>query len=203
MSLALAEFDHQYHVQGASRLAGVDEVGRGCLAGPVVAAAVILPPGITLPGVRDSKTLSALQREIAFETIHEQALAIGVGQCSPAEIDHLNILYASLEAMRRAVAALPVAPDFLLVDGNRVYADAGCPAVAVVKGDGRSLSIAAASIVAKVTRDRMLASLHVLYPAYGWVQNKGYPTAVHYAALAAHGPTPYHRRSFRLTGTRK
>ncbi len=184
--------------RGYRRVAGVDEAGRGCLAGPVVAAAVILPQGVTLPGVADSKRLKAPQREAAFGAIRAVAVAVGVGVCSPQQIDELNILWAAMEAMRRAAADLAPGPDFLLIDGNRCFPEPAWPVRTVVKGDARSHSVAAASIVAKVTRDRIMHLLHEEYPAYGWHRNVGYPTPDHYAALAAHGPTPYHRRSFRL-----
>ena len=184
--------------QGYRHVAGIDEAGRGCLAGPVVAGAIILPQGVTIPGVNDSKKLKAAQREDVFEAICEHALAVGVGICSPEQIDTLNILWAAMEAMRRAAADLTPAPDFLLIDGNRCFPDSPWPHQTVVKGDAHSHTIAAASIVAKVTRDRLMHLLHEEYPAYGWHQNVGYPTQAHYAALAEHGPTPYHRRSFRL-----
>lgn len=198
MTDALLRFDAAYHARGLTPLAGVDEAGRGCLAGPVVAAAVLLPPDALLAGVTDSKQLSPDGRARAFEAIHEQAWAVGVGTCSPAEIDRLNILHASLEAMRRAVEALGVLPAHVLVDGNRVFPRCPAPAEAIVKGDARSLCVAAASIVAKVTRDRLMERLHDMHPQYGWDRNKGYPTAAHYAGLAEHGSTPHHRRSFRL-----
>ncbi len=191
-------FDAFYRPNPAFRLAGLDEAGRGCLAGPVVAAAVVLPPGAVLPGVGDSKTLSAARREAAFAAIGRAALAVGVGLCSPAEIDRLNILWASMEAMRRALAALALPPDRALVDGNRVPPGLDCPATAIVRGDAQSLCIGAASIVAKVTRDRLMDGLDAAFPQYGWRQNKGYPTAAHYAALALHGASPHHRQSFRL-----
>ena len=183
---------------GRRYVAGLDEAGRGCLAGPVVAAAVVLPPDARLPGLDDSKALTAAQREALLPRIEAEALALGVGQCAPDEIDRLNILRASLEAMRRAAAALALPPDALLVDGNQPLPVAPCVQEAVVKGDARSLSIAAASVVAKVTRDRLMAALDAEFPAYGWAGHKGYPTAAHYAALRAHGPSPHHRRSFRL-----
>ena len=179
-------------------MAGVDEAGRGCLAGPVVAAAVILPEGITLDGVDDSKKLSAARRDDLFEAIRQDAVAVGVGLCSPEQIDAMNILWAAMEAMRRAAADLLPGPDFLLIDGNRCFPEAAWPYETIIKGDARSQSIAAASIIAKVTRDRIMRLLHEEFPAYGWQQNVGYPTQAHYAALAEHGPTPYHRRSFRL-----
>ncbi len=184
---------------GRRVVVGVDEAGRGCLAGPVVAAAVVLPPAAALPGLDDSKKLSPAAREALVPAIHREALAVGVGACSPAEIDDLNILWASMEAMRRATVLLPLVPDVLLVDGNRTIPDAPWPQEAVVQGDARSLSIAAASVIAKVTRDRRMVELDADYPAYGWARHKGYPTAAHYAALAAHGPSPHHRRSFRLS----
>ena len=183
---------------GRAVVAGLDEAGRGCLAGPVVAAAVVLPAGADLAGLDDSKRLSPAAREALVPRIEREALAVAIGACSPAEVDDLNILWASLEAMRRAVAALALAPDVLLVDGNRALPDAPCPQETVVKGDARSLSIAAASVVAKVTRDRVMVELDAAFPVYGWAGHKGYPTAAHYAALAEHGPSPHHRRSFRL-----
>ena len=184
---------------GRRVVVGLDEAGRGCLAGPVVAAAVVLPPDAALPGLDDSKKLTPEAREALVPRIRREALAVGVGQCSPAEVDELNVLWAAMEAMRRAAAALPLVPDVFLVDGNREVPGAPCPQETVVKGDGRSLSIAAASVVAKVTRDRLMVELDAAYPVYGWAAHKGYPTAAHYAALAAHGPSPHHRRSFRLS----
>ena len=183
---------------GYRHVAGIDEAGRGCLAGPVVAAAVILPPETMIDGLDDSKRLSAAQREAVLARVQRTALAIGVGLCSPAEIDRLNILHAAMEAMRRAALDLAPAPDFLLIDGNRAFPDAPWPLDTIIKGDQKSPSIAAASVVAKVTRDRLMAQLHEEFPAFGWAGNAGYPTKAHYAALHAHGPTPYHRRSFRL-----
>ena len=190
--------ERRHWAAGRRVVVGLDEAGRGCLAGPVVAAAVVLPPDADLPGLDDSKRLGAEAREALLPAIRREALAVGVGQCSPAEIDALNILWASLEAMRRAAAALPLVPDVFLVDGNREVPGAPCPQEAVVKGDARSLSIAAASVVAKVTRDRIMVELDAAFPAYGWAGHKGYPTRAHYGALEAHGPSPHHRRSFRL-----
>ena len=184
--------------QGHRHVAGIDEAGRGCLAGPVVAGAVILPKGVMISGVNDSKKLKAAQREDVFEAICERALSVSVGICSPEQIDTLNILWAAMEAMRRAAADLSPGPDFLLIDGNRCFPDSPWPFQTVVKGDARSHTIAAASIIAKVTRDHIMHLLHEEFPAYGWRQNVGYPTKAHYDALALHGPTPYHRRSFRL-----
>ena len=191
--------ERRHWAEGRRVVAGADEAGRGCLAGPVVAAAVVLPPEARLPGLDDSKKLSPAAREALVPEIERAALAVGVGQCSPAEVDRLNVLWAAMEAMRRAAAALPAPPDVLLVDGNTRIPNAPCRQETVVKGDGRSLSIAAASVVAKVTRDRIMVELDAAFPAYGWAGHKGYPTAAHYAALAAHGPSPHHRRSFRLT----
>lgn len=204
--MTLAAFDTAARTRAATDvLAGVDEVGRGCLAGPVVAAAVILPPDVEIASVRDSKALSAEARARAVVEIEAVAVAIGIGACSVEEIDRLNILHASMEAMRRAVAVLadprtraPVTPAFVLVDGNRLPPDLPCAAEAVVKGDARSLSIAAASIVAKEHRDALMRDLAAAHPAYGWERNAAYPTAAHRAAIAAHGPTVHHRRSFRL-----
>lgn len=178
--------------------AGCDEAGRGCLAGPVVAAAVILPDGYDRPGIIDSKKLSAARREELRECILREAVACAVGICSPAEIDELNILQASIQAMHRAVAALSVRPGSLIIDGNRFTPYPGIPHTTVVKGDARFAAIAAASIIAKTTRDRIMDELHTAFPSYGWAGNKGYPTAEHRAAIAAHGTTPHHRLSFRL-----
>jgi ribonuclease HII len=184
--------------RGFQHVAGVDEAGRGCLAGPVVAAAVVLPPDASIDGLDDSKRMSPTRRETAFAQIQEQALALGVGRCSPAEIDRLNILWAAMEAMRRSVTDCALTPDYLLIDGNRCFPESPWPFETVVKGDQHSLSIAAASVIAKVTRDRLMASLHADFPMYDWASNVGYPTRAHYDALAEHGPTPHHRRSFKL-----
>ena len=176
-------------------VAGVDEAGRGPLAGPVVAAAVILDPGQTLDGLRDSKKMTGRQRDAAFEKLHRHAIAIGVGQADSREIDELNILHATMLAMRRAVDALGCRPDSVLVDGNRCP-DLLMPADAVIGGDGTVPSISAASIIAKVTRDRIMLELHERYPDYGFDKHKGYPTKAHRLALSIHGPTPEHRQSF-------
>lgn len=177
-------------------LAGVDEVGRGPLAGPVVTAAVILDPARPIAGLADSKALSERKREGLFDEICDKALAWAIGRCEVAEIDSLNILRATLLAMERAVAALPVAPEYVLVDGNRCPSW-HWPSEAVVKGDGRVAAISAASILAKVTRDREMDVLDVRYPGYGLAGHKGYPTAEHIAALQRLGASPTHRRSFR------
>lgn len=175
---------------------GVDEVGRGPWAGPVLAAAVILDPARLPEGLNDSKKLSAARREALAATIREAAM-VGMGQASVEEIDRLNILQATYLAMRRAVAALPAAPAFALIDGNRVPPGLDCPCETVVKGDARSLSIAAASIVAKVERDAIMARLAAEHPGYGWERNAGYGVKAHAEALKTLGVTPHHRRSFR------
>ncbi|RID92955.1 ribonuclease HII [Gemmobacter lutimaris] len=181
---------------GPGPVVGIDEVGRGPLCGPVTAAAVILDPAHLPQGISDSKTLSSATRERLAEEIHASA-RVGIGHASVEEIDALNILQASFLAMRRAVAALGVTPGFALIDGNRLPPGLPCPGLAVVKGDGRSLSIAAASIVAKVARDRIMVDLAQQHPGYGWERNAGYPTKDHLQALLDLGVTPHHRRSFR------
>lgn len=177
-------------------VAGMDEVGRGPLAGPVAAAAVILDPKRLPKGVNDSKALTAEARLAAYDEIMRYALAVSVAFASAAEIDAINIRQASLMAMRRALAALALAPRYALVDGNDLPAALCCAGEAIVGGDARSLSIAAASIVAKVTRDRLMARLCTLYPVYGFSRHVGYATPEHLAAIAQHGPCPYHRMSF-------
>ncbi|MBK1678786.1 ribonuclease HII [Rhodocyclus tenuis] len=174
---------------------GVDEAGRGPLAGPVVAAAVILDPARPIPGLNDSKKLSARRREALAVLIREQALAWAVAEASVEEIDRINILQASLLAMQRAVAALAVRPQLALIDGNRCPRLA-CPAEALVGGDGRSAPIAAASILAKTVRDELMLVMHARFPMYDFARHKGYPTAAHLAALREHGPCSEHRRSF-------
>lgn len=193
--------ERAHWAQGRSAVAGLDEAGRGCLAGPVIAAAVILPKDASLPGLDDSKVLTKEQRERLMPIIVASAIAVGIGSCSPAEIDKLNILWASMEAMRRAALDLAVAPDMLMVDGNKAIPNAPCDQVSITKGDSLSLSIAAASVIAKVTRDRVMTELDALFPAYGWARHKGYPTVQHYAAIAAHGASVHHRQSFRLFQT--
>ena len=177
------------------RVCGVDEAGRGPLAGPVVAAAVILDPARPIAGLNDSKKLSARKREALALTIREQALAWAVAESSVEEIDRLNILHASLLAMQRAVVALQVVPERALIDGNRCP-QLAMPAEAVVQGDAKVASIAAASILAKTVRDAGMLALHARYPQYGFDRHMGYPTAAHCAALAAHGASPVHRKSF-------
>lgn len=179
-------------------ICGVDEVGRGPLAGPVIACAAIIPaegfPPKIQATINDSKQLSMAQREALFSPLLS-ICSYALGEASAAEIDQINILQASMLAMQRAVASLPITPDNALVDGNRKPI-LSCPVTSIVKGDRRSLSIATASIIAKVTRDRLMAKLAMDYPAYGWERNAGYPTAEHLAALARHGPCPHHRVSF-------
>jgi ribonuclease HII len=180
------------------RVAGVDEAGRGPLAGPVVAAAVILPPGLSsalADRLDDSKKLSEIQRQVAFQALLASGAEIGIGAASVGEILRLNILHASMLAMRRAVARLGIPPDLALVDGNKAPALA-CGVRCVVGGDALCLSIAAASIVAKVTRDRAMRRLAVRFPGYGWEVNAGYPTASHRAALRQLGATRHHRDGF-------
>ncbi len=179
--------------------AGCDEAGRGCLAGPVVAAAVILPDGYSHPGLTDSKQLSEKRREEMREVIMRDAVAWAVAQCSPEEIDNINILNASIEAMHRALRGLNVRPGAIVVDGNRFKPFEDIPHTTVVKGDGKYANIAAASILAKTTRDRLMTELHASFPAYGWLSNKGYPTADHRAAIAEYGPCQWHRKTFKLT----
>jgi ribonuclease HII len=176
-------------------VAGVDEAGRGPLAGPVVAAAVILDPAQPIDGLRDSKKMTGRQREAAFETLQQRAIAIGVGLADSREIDELNILHATMLAMRRAVEALSCRPASVLVDGNRCP-ELLMPVDAIIGGDGTVPSISAASIIAKVTRDRIMLELHQRYPDYGFDRHKGYPTKAHRLALSIHGPTAEHRRSF-------
>ena len=180
--------------------AGCDEAGRGCLAGAVYAAAVILPPDFRNELLNDSKQLTERQRYDLRPVIQREALAWAVGVVSPQEIDEINILNASFLAMHRAVDALKVRPQHLLIDGNRFRPYPGIPHTTVVKGDGKYLSIAAASVLAKTYRDDYMLRLHAEYPDYGWDRNKGYPTREHRAAIALHGTTPYHRRSFNLLG---
>ena len=176
-------------------VAGVDEAGRGPWAGPVIAAAVILERSTVPQGINDSKKLGPRRREELYAALRASSARIGIGGASAGEVDGLNVLAATMLAMRRAVAALDSTPAHVLVDGNRLP-ELPCAATAVVGGDRRSLSIAAASIVAKVTRDRIMARLAARYPEFGWERNAGYGTAEHRAALGRFGPTPHHRRSF-------
>jgi ribonuclease HII len=189
-------FENQAMLNGYKVIAGVDEAGRGPLAGPVVSAAVILPENFDVPGINDSKKLSEKKREALFPVIQKRAIAFGIGLADHKEIDQINILQASLLSMKRAVEALSVTPDYLLVDGKFNIA-CTIDQRSVIKGDALSLSIAAASILAKVTRDRIMADLDLQYPEYGFKRHKGYPTKAHKDAILTHGPCPVHRRSFK------
>ena len=201
-SMVLPKFTADYSFEtaafgrGARQVAGVDEVGRGPLAGPVIAAAVILDPGNIPAGLADSKALSVAKRERLFTLISASAV-VAIGSASVEEIDTLNILHASHLAMIRAISGLRLAPDHCLIDGNMIPAGLKIQGETIVKGDAKSLSIAAASIVAKVTRDRMMVDLAQQYPGYGWEVNAGYPVPLHLKALLDLGVTPVHRRSFR------
>ena len=178
--------------------AGCDEAGRGCLAGPVFAAAVILPPDYQNTVLNDSKQLTERQRYQLRTEIERDAVAWAVAQCSPAEIDELNILRCSILAMHRAVDALSIRPQHLIVDGNRFLPYPGIPHHTIVKGDATYMSIAAASVLAKTYRDDYMMHIAEEYPGYGWEKNKGYPAAAHREAIRRLGPTPYHRMTFRL-----
>lgn len=195
MSLPDFSFETELVAQGSRVIAGVDEVGRGPLAGPVTAAAVILDPDNIPEGMNDSKKLSAKKRDVLFDQIIAQA-QVSIVHVSVEEIDEINILQASLLAMRRAIEGLLFQPDHVLIDGNKTPPGIAMPATPIVKGDGRSLSIAAASIVAKITRDRLMKELAEQFPGYGWEKNAGYPTKIHQQALSELGVTPHHRRSF-------
>lgn len=183
--------------------AGCDEAGRGCLAGPVFAAAVILPENYRNTGLNDSKQLTARQREALRKQIESDALAWQVASVSPGEIDKINILKASFLAMHEAIAGLSTVPSLLLIDGNRFIPYPEIPHQCIIKGDSIYMSIAAASILAKTHRDNFMLDLHKAYPEYGWNQNKGYPTEAHRKAIAASGLTPWHRVSFRMKGQLK
>ena len=196
-------FEARARAMGYRMVAGVDEAGRGPLAGPVMAAAVVLPSGFSPPEIRDSKALSPKARERAFSLVTLNALAFAVGDSTPEEIDRINILQASLLAMRRAVEKLDPAPDFLYIDGKlTIPPPQGAPwgairQEAIVSGDSRCVSVMAASILAKVTRDRLMLEYDRAYPGYGFASHKGYPTKAHLAALSALGPSPIHRKTFR------
>nr|MBF0221341.1 ribonuclease HII [Desulfobulbaceae bacterium] len=188
-------FERELARQGYRAIAGVDEVGRGPLAGPVVAASVILPPSCDFSVFDDSKKLSAKTREHLYDVLKANGAIIGVGVISEAKIDRVNILQASLLAMKKSQEQLALKPDFLLVDG-KFPVPVALAQHALIKGDSRSASIAAASIVAKVTRDALMTAYHRQYPHYNFLKNKGYPTAEHRKALEVHGPCPIHRKSF-------
>ena len=191
----LRAFEREYAAKGYTAICGIDEAGRGPLAGPVVAAAVILPLDAEILFLNDSKKLSEARREALYDEICAKAVSYGIGTVSPARIDEINILQATYEAMREAIAKLNPAPDLCLNDAVKIPGIA-VPQVPIVKGDAKSLSIAAASVLAKVTRDRFLISLDALYPAYGFAKNKGYGTAAHIEALRVYGATPVHRKTF-------
>lgn len=189
------ENEHSCFEQGYQFVCGVDEAGRGPLAGPVCAAAVILPANVEIPGLNDSKKLTDKRRRELYPIIKEQAIAYGIAFADENEIDEINILQATFRAMERAVAQLSVRPDFVLVDGNKLP-QLAVPAEAIVQGDSRSASIAAASVLAKVTRDDLMLEMAKSYPQYGFDIHKGYGTKAHYEALRTYGPCPAHRSSF-------
>ena len=191
----LWEIENSYFEQGIVSICGVDEAGRGPLAGPVCAAAVILPKGLEIPGLNDSKKLTDKRRRELFPLIQEQAIAYGIAFASHEEIDEINILQATFLAMERALAQLKIQPELALIDGNR-QKDFGIKVETVVKGDSRSANIAAASVLAKVTRDLYMEQMAQEYPGYGFEVHKGYGTKAHYQALRDLGPSPIHRMSF-------
>lgn len=196
MAQDLLAFEHEARKEGFTRIAGVDEAGRGPLAGPVVAAAAVLPPGAVLPKVADSKKLTPGLRGRLYDRIYAQALSIGIGIVDPVEIDRINILNAARLAMAMAVGNLRPVPDFLLVDGNQRIPTL-IPQRPIPKGDALSLSVAAASIVAKVTRDRLMERYDLWYPQFHFSRHKGYPTPAHKAAIRRFGCTPIHRKTFK------
>ena len=193
--MSLWEIEEEYAARGYRLICGADEAGAGPLAGAVYAAAVILPLGVEIEGLNDSKKLTAKKREALFDVIREKAVTWAINGVDVEEIDRINILNARMKAMEMCINMLDPAPDFALIDGNR---DKGitCPHLTVVKGDARSANIAAASILAKVSRDRYMIAVDQVYPGYGFAQHKGYPTKAHYEALRKLGPCPIHRRSF-------
>lgn len=195
-AIRMQRYERSAYQKGAEYIAGVDEAGRGCLAGPVVAAAVILPKGISLPGVNDSKQLTEARREALFPQIQEQAISVGVGIISAETIDKVNILQATYLAMEQAIAELAPQPDHLLLDAVNLQRVA-IRQQGIKKGDSLSISIAAASIIAKVTRDRLMLDYAKQFPHYGFTKHKGYGTKQHREAIAAHGPCPIHRKTFR------
>lgn len=195
---SLYEIENALHDRGLTLICGIDEAGRGPLVGPVCAAAVILPQGLVIDGLDDSKKLTEKKRDALYDVITAQAVSWAVGLATPQEIDAFNILQATYLAMRRAVGGLSCVPDYVLVDGNG-DPQLSLPTETVVKGDGKAACIAAASVLAKVTRDRLLTALGAQYPAYGFEKHKGYPTRAHYEAIARYGITPEHRQSFLKT----
>ena len=195
MEESMWEIEDENYSEGFEIICGVDEAGRGPLAGPVYAAAVILPKHLQIPGLNDSKKLSDKRRRELYPVICDQALAYGIGFATEQEIDEINILQATFLAMERAMAQLKIRPDLALIDGNR-QKDFGLPVKTIVKGDSRSANIAAASVLAKVSRDDWMISMAEKYPEYGFEIHKGYGTRAHYQALEAYGPSPIHRMSF-------
>lgn len=195
ISINMWEIEDNCYTEGYQRICGVDEAGRGPLAGPVCAAAVILPAHLELPGLTDSKKLTDKKRRELYPLIKEQAIAYGIGFASEREIDEINILQATFLAMRRALDQLAIRPDLALIDGNR-ETEFGLPVKTVIKGDSLSANIAAASVLAKVARDDLMLELARQYPHYGFEVHKGYGTKAHYAALTEHGPSPVHRMTF-------
>ena len=193
----MLSYEKVFWHQGMNLVAGVDEVGRGPLAGPVVAAAVVFPKDISLTQITDSKRLTPQKREELFDLILQNALNVGIAEVDQDTIDKLNILNASLKAMHEAISRLKNRPDVVLVDGNQKIPNLRIPQVTIIKGDTLSLSVAAASIIAKVTRDRLMQAHHKKYPIFFFNQNKGYATKSHIQALREHGPCEIHRRSFR------
>ena len=194
-NLTMWEIEDGFYAEGVTFICGVDEAGRGPLAGPVCAAAVILPEHLQIPGLTDSKKLTDKKRRELYPIIKEQAIAYGIGFASEKEIDEINILQATFLAMQRALDQLSVRPDLALIDGNREK-DFGLPVKTVVKGDSLSANIAAASVLAKVTRDDLMEKMALEYPQYQFEIHKGYGTKAHYAALTEHGPSPIHRMTF-------
>jgi len=192
----LLKFEQEYYSQGKKLIAGIDEVGRGPLCGPVVAASVILPEKIDMPGVTDSKKLTSKKRNILYKEIKEKALHIGVGVIHEDKIDEINILEATMQAMRDSIEDLQIIPEVLLVDGN-IKPLTNIEQKSIIKGDSKSISIAAASIIAKVTRDRMMAQYDLIYPGYGLSRNMGYGTKEHMARIKEKFSTPIHRKSFK------
>lgn len=195
MEVSMWEFEDALYEKGCAYICGVDEAGRGPLAGPVCAAAVILPKHLHIEGLTDSKKLTDKRRRELFPIIQENAIAYGIGLASNSEIDEINILQATFLAMKRALAQLPVRPDQILLDGNR-ETDFGVPVQTIVKGDSLSANIAAASVLAKVTRDDIMVEMAEQYPDFGFEIHKGYGTKAHYAALTKFGPCPIHRMTF-------
>lgn len=202
MGTALAnnqQFDLERSIfaQGHHLICGVDEAGRGPLAGPVVAAAVMMPEGLEIEELDDSKMLTCIQRERVFERIVTLGLAVSIGIMDNDQVDKLNILRASLLAMRKAIGKLPTVPSIVVIDGNQLIPKLRIPQFAVIDGDARCKSVAAASVVAKVTRDRIMDKYQTMYPQYTFAEHKGYPTPAHFLELKEHGPCPIHRRTFR------